>query len=61
MVFRRFVGAFTQKEHPLTLFVDDLQWADPASLALLQDLVTHPDVRSLLAWISTEALRGGAG
>jgi PAS domain S-box-containing protein len=48
MVFRRFVEAFAWKEHPLTLFVDDLQWADPASLALLQDLVTYPDVRSLL-------------
>ena len=48
MVFRRFIGVFTRKEHPLTLFVDDLQWADPASLALLQDLVTHPDMRSLL-------------
>jgi predicted ATPase len=47
-VFRRFVGVFTLKEHPLTLFVDDLQWADPASLGLMQDLVTHPDMRSLL-------------
>ncbi|OFX24221.1 MAG: hypothetical protein A2V77_01640 [Anaeromyxobacter sp. RBG_16_69_14] len=47
-VFRRFVGVFARKEHPLTLFVDDVQWADPASLALLQDLVTHPDLRSLL-------------
>jgi predicted ATPase/signal transduction histidine kinase len=48
LVFRRFVGVFTSKEHPLTLFIDDLQWADPASLALLQDLVTPPDMRSLL-------------
>jgi predicted ATPase/signal transduction histidine kinase/tRNA A-37 threonylcarbamoyl transferase component Bud32 len=48
IVFLHFVGVFAQREHPLTLFVDDLQWADPASLALLQDLVTDPDMRSLL-------------
>jgi PAS domain S-box-containing protein len=48
MVFRHFVGVFAQKEQPLTIFVDDLQWSDPASLALLQELVTHPEVRSLL-------------
>jgi PAS domain S-box-containing protein len=47
-VFRRFVEVFTSRGHPLTLYVDDLQWADPASLALLQDLVTHPEVHSVL-------------
>src|SRR6202140_2263829 len=26
MVFRRFLGAFARKEHPLALFLDDLQW-----------------------------------
>ncbi|WP_438037965.1 AAA family ATPase [Sorangium sp. So ce128] len=49
MVFRRFVGAFCREERPLCLFLDDLQWADPASLALLEHLVTHPETQCLLA------------
>jgi predicted ATPase len=44
----RFIGAFARKEHPLALFLDDLQWLDPASLKLLEQLVTHPDIRHLL-------------
>ena len=48
MVLRQFIGAFARREHPLAIFLDDLQWSDPASLALLQDLVTHPEVRFLL-------------
>ena len=47
-VFRRFAGVFASAEHPLVLFLDDLQWLDAASLELLQHLVTHPDVRHLL-------------
>jgi PAS domain S-box-containing protein len=48
MVFRQFVAAFAQKEHPLVLFLDDLQWLDTATLGLLKVLATHPDVRGLL-------------
>jgi PAS domain S-box-containing protein len=48
MVFRRFLGVFARKEHPLALFLDDLQWLDAATLDLLGHLVTHPDVRHLL-------------
>src|SRR5712671_2429172 len=48
MVFRRFLGAFARPEHPLALFLDDLQWLDAATLDLLEHLVTHPDVRRLL-------------
>lgn len=47
-VFRRFIGVFAQKQHPLALFLDDLQWADSGSLALLADLMTHPDTRHVL-------------
>ncbi len=48
MVFRRFLGVFARPEHPLALFLDDLQWLDAASLELLEHLVTHPEVRHLL-------------
>jgi predicted ATPase len=48
VVFRRFLGVFARKEHPLALFLDDLQWLDTATLDLLEHLVTQPDVRHLL-------------
>ena len=48
MVFRRFLSVFARKEHPLALFLDDLQWLDAATLDLLEHLVTHPEVRHLL-------------
>jgi PAS domain S-box-containing protein len=48
IVFRRFLGVFARKEHPLALFLDDLQWLDAATLDLLEHLVTHPEVRHLL-------------
>jgi predicted ATPase len=48
LTFRNFLGVFATPTCPLVLFLDDLQWADFASLELLQHLVTHPDVRSLL-------------
>jgi PAS domain S-box-containing protein len=48
MVFRRFLGVFARKEHPLAVFFDDLQWLDAATLELLQHLVTHSEVQHLL-------------
>jgi predicted ATPase len=48
MVMRRFIGAFPARDRPVVLFLDDLQWADRASLSLLEDLARDPDVRSLL-------------
>jgi predicted ATPase/signal transduction histidine kinase len=48
IAFRRFIGVFASEQHPLALFLDDLQWADLASLALVQDLLTHPETRHLL-------------
>jgi PAS domain S-box-containing protein len=48
LVFRRLLGAFARQEHPLALFLDDLQWLDTATLELLEILVTDPDVRHVL-------------
>ena len=41
MVFRRLLAVFARPEHPLALFLDDLQWLDAATLDLLQYLITH--------------------
>ncbi len=48
MVFRRFLGVFAKPEHPLALFLDDLQWLDTATLDLLEHLATHSEVRHLM-------------
>jgi PAS domain S-box-containing protein len=47
-VFQQFMGVFTTKEHPLVIFLDDLQWADSASLKLIQLLLTNPESKYLL-------------
>jgi len=48
LVFRRFLGAFARPEHPLALFLDDLQWLDAATLDLMQYLITGADLRHLM-------------
>jgi PAS domain S-box-containing protein len=48
LVFRRFLGVFARPEHPLALFLDDLQWLDGATLELLEHLTTDPDLRHLM-------------
>ncbi|MCY1077579.1 trifunctional serine/threonine-protein kinase/ATP-binding protein/sensor histidine kinase [Archangium lansingense] len=47
-VFRKFLGVFATSEHPLVLFLDDLQWADGASLQLIKHLLTHPETPPVL-------------
>ncbi|MEM5429660.1 trifunctional serine/threonine-protein kinase/ATP-binding protein/sensor histidine kinase [Cupriavidus oxalaticus] len=48
LVFRRFIGVFARPEHPLALFLDDLQWLDTATLDLLEDLLTRSDLQYLM-------------
>jgi PAS domain S-box-containing protein len=48
LVFQRFLSVFARPEHPLALFLDDLQWLDSATLDLLEHLVTHSEVQYLL-------------
>ena len=48
LVFRRFISIFARPEHPLALFLDDLQWLDAATLDLMEDLLTRTDMQHLL-------------
>jgi len=48
LIFRRFISVFAQPEHPLALFLDDLQWLDAATLDLLEDLFIQRDVGHLM-------------
>ena len=45
-LFQKFIAVFTTSTHPLVLFLDDLQWADAASLELIALLML--DTRHLL-------------
>lgn len=48
MVFRQFLAVCATAKHPLILFLDDLQWADAASLQLLQYIMTHAGLQHFL-------------
>jgi predicted ATPase len=48
LVFRRLIAVFARPEHPLALFLGDLQWLDPATLDLLADLLTQAEARHLM-------------
>ena len=48
LAFRRFIGVFARPEHPLALFLDDLQWLDAATLDFLEDLLVQEDLAHLL-------------
>ncbi|MGD1911002.1 MAG: AAA family ATPase [Rivularia sp. (in: cyanobacteria)] len=46
--FQRFMNVFCQKEHPLVMFIDDLQWADLPSMNLLEQLISNADNKYFL-------------
>jgi predicted ATPase len=48
LLFGKFVRVFTTKKHPLVIFLDDLQWADSASLNLLKLLMDESETGYLL-------------
>ncbi len=47
LVFQNFMRVFCQPEHPLVMFLDDLQWVDSATLKLLELVTTDRDNTAL--------------
>lgn len=45
LVFQHFIQVFTRPKHPLVLVLDDMQWADGASLKLLEALMSTTEGR----------------
>ncbi|MBD3558644.1 serine/threonine-protein kinase PknK, partial [Planktothrix sp. FACHB-1355] len=47
LVFQNFIRVFSQLQHPFVIFLDDLQWADSATLKLIELIVTDTYTHSL--------------
>ena len=43
-----FIGLFCEKNHPLVIFLDDLQWVDADTLKLVERIAQDPERKSLL-------------
>ncbi|MEH2386789.1 MAG: AAA family ATPase [Nostoc sp.] len=48
LLFLKLTQVLTTREHPLVIFIDDLQWADSASLKLIHLLMSEADIGYLL-------------
>ncbi|MEM7183829.1 MAG: AAA family ATPase [Spirochaetota bacterium] len=48
LTFQNFISVFARREHPIVLFIDDLQWADKSSLKLIESIITNPDNKYLM-------------
>lgn len=48
LLFKNFIRVFSKKEHPLVIFLDDLQWAGLSTLVLMKELITDPTIEHLL-------------
>lgn len=46
--FVRFIKTIADKEHPLVIFVDDLQWADASSLNLFKLIAENRDIEYVM-------------
>lgn len=56
-----FLGAFAGEGHPVVLLLDDLQWSDAPTLALLKRIVTYREMSHLLLIGSYRSNEVGAG
>lgn len=51
-VSQDFIKVLCSSEHPLVIFLDDLQWADAPSLKLIQNILNDPDIKYLMLILS---------
>ncbi|MDZ8051206.1 MAG: AAA family ATPase [Aulosira sp. ZfuVER01] len=59
LLFQRFIQVFATKEHPLVIFLDDLQWADVTSLKFIQLLMSENTSSQLVGEAGNKAESGG--
>ena len=52
LVFQSFIEVLSAKEHPLAIFLDDMQWADSPSIKLIQNILSNFEIRYLLIMFS---------
>lgn len=52
IVFQDFIKAFATKEHPIAIFLDDLQWADTPSIHLIERIINNEEIKNLLLILS---------
>ena len=48
LVFQKFIRVFCSLDHPLVIFLDDLQWVDNATLKLIELMMSDSQTQSLL-------------
>lgn len=48
ITFREFIKVFAKPEHPLVIFLDDLQWSDTSTLDLIKYIITSGKVNYIL-------------
>lgn len=51
-VFQKFIKTIARPEHPIVLFIDDMQWTDTASLNLLHTILADKEIENLLVILS---------
>lgn len=61
LVFQRFIRVFCKPEHPLVIFLDDLQWADSAALHLIELMMGDERMKSLFILGAYRENEVGAG
>jgi predicted ATPase/serine phosphatase RsbU (regulator of sigma subunit) len=59
LVFQNFIRVFCDPEHPLVIFLDDLQWADSASLKLMTLMMAHSQYLFLIGAYRDNEVNGG--